>query len=285
MATIFSDAVQRSAKPIYGTWDKPHGAHAAEGVTIIDLDRTITRHGTYSPFLLFSARRLAPWRLVLVPLVMLSMAAYKLRLIRRRTLKEVMQRLMLGRTLDRKTAIDLADAFADHVLTSNLNDDAVALIVREQEQGRVLILATAVHRLYAEAIARKLGIQHVVATESVWRGASLTAAIEGENCRGIEKAGRVQARLDSPGLDCSSLSIRCYSDDASDLPCFELANEPVAVNPTRKLSRLARARRWPILALRQVLSHCPSSIAPDLTFRSGPAGTAAQAARRRSAQR
>ena len=128
--------------------------------------------------------------------------------------------------------------------------DAAELIAREQGQGRVLILATAAHRLYAEAIARKLGIQHVVATESVWRGASLMAEIDGENCRGTEKAGRVRACMDSLGLDRSSVSIRCYSDDASDLPCFELADEPVAVNPTRKLSRLAQARRWQILALR-----------------------------------
>jgi len=254
MASTFPDAVRHSAKSLYGTWaDRPAAQrepHAVAGVTIIDLDRTITRHGTYSPFLLFSAWRLAPWRLSLVPLVLLSMAAYKLRLIRRRTLKEAMHRLMLGRALDRKTVTHLADAFADHVLARNLNADAAELIAREQGQGRVLILATAAHRLYAEAIARKLGIQHVVATESVWRGASLMAEIDGENCRGTEKAGRVRACLDSLGLDRSSVSIRCYSDDASDLPCFELADEPVAVNPTRKLSRLAQARRWQILALR-----------------------------------
>ena len=254
MATIFTDAAHQSAKPLlYASWADRSSAlrrTQVKGVTIIDLDRTITRHGTYSPFLLFSARRLAPWRLGLVPVVLLAMAAYKLRLIRRRTLKEAMHRLMLGRVLDRKTATHLADAFADDVLARNLNADAAALIAHEQAQGRVLILATAAHRLYAEAIARKLGIQHVVATESVWRGASLMAEIDGENCRGAEKAGRVRACLESLGLDRSSVSIRCYSDDASDLPCFELADEPVAVNPTRKLSRLAQVRRWQILALR-----------------------------------
>jgi HAD superfamily hydrolase (TIGR01490 family) len=229
---------------------EPPQASATQAVTIIDLDRTITRRGTYSPFLLFSARRLAPWRLALIPAVLLSMAAYKLRLIPRRALKQTMHRLMLGRSLGRQEAIGLADAYADHVLAANLNSAAATLIATEQAQGRRIILATAAHRLYAEAIARKLGIDDVVATESVWRDAALMPEIDGENCRGLEKARRVRAYLDALGLDRSRISVRCYSDDASDLPCFEFADEPVAVNPTRKLSRLAQAKHWPILALR-----------------------------------
>ena len=40
-------------------------------LAIYDMDRTITRHATYTPFLLHCAARRAPWRLLLLPFVIL----------------------------------------------------------------------------------------------------------------------------------------------------------------------------------------------------------------------
>jgi len=50
-------------------------------LAIYDMDRTVTKRATYTPFLLHCALRRAPWRLLLVPFVVLSMLAYVLRLI------------------------------------------------------------------------------------------------------------------------------------------------------------------------------------------------------------
>jgi len=41
----------------------------AHRVAMYDMDRTITRAGTYSGFLMHVARRRQPWRLMLLPLV------------------------------------------------------------------------------------------------------------------------------------------------------------------------------------------------------------------------
>ena len=38
-------------------------------LAIYDMDRTVTRHGTYTPFLLHCAIHRAPWRLIFLPLV------------------------------------------------------------------------------------------------------------------------------------------------------------------------------------------------------------------------
>ena len=38
-------------------------------LAIYDMDRTVTRHATYTPFLLHCAMRRAPWRLLLIPFV------------------------------------------------------------------------------------------------------------------------------------------------------------------------------------------------------------------------
>jgi hypothetical protein len=52
-------------------------------LAIYDMDRTVTRRATYTPFLIHCALRRAPWRLLLLPLVLLSMLAYVAKLIDR----------------------------------------------------------------------------------------------------------------------------------------------------------------------------------------------------------
>ena len=63
---------------------------------IYDMDRTVTRRATYTPFLLHCALRRAPWRLLLLPVVAASMIAYAVKLIDRGRLKECNHHLLLG---------------------------------------------------------------------------------------------------------------------------------------------------------------------------------------------
>ena len=58
-------------------------------LAIYDMDRTITRRATYTPFLIHAAAKISPWRLALLPLSALAMLGYAVRLIdRRRHLSE-----------------------------------------------------------------------------------------------------------------------------------------------------------------------------------------------------
>jgi HAD superfamily hydrolase (TIGR01490 family) len=219
------------------------------GVTLVDLDRTMTRRGTYSPFLVYAASRSAPWRLLLIPAVLGCMIGYKLRWMSRKTLKQRMHRMLLGPAVSETRVRRLAEGFADRVMLSNLNPGARDLVAREQAEGRLVILATAAHRFYAEAIAHRLGIDRVIATESVWREGRLTPELRGENCYGADKAAAVQRYLRKAGLDRATVSLRCYSDDLSDLPCFEACDDPIAVNPSAALERMSGTRGWPVLRL------------------------------------
>lgn len=249
-------------------------------VTILDLDRTVTRRGTYTPFLLHAARAVAPWRLALAPVVILVMLAYRLHLISRDRLKETMHALLLGSSVAGSTIAALASGFAERVVRRGLHADAVRLIAREQREGRLVILATAAHRFYAEAIAQRLGINEVVATESYWHAGRLSHRILGANCHGRAKVAAVRRRLTELGLDRSAVRLRCYSDDLSDLPCFQASDEPVAVNPSARLERHARAHGWRVidfrvpatagpLTKRELYRHDRSTSACDSTGTSG----------------
>ena len=216
-------------------------------ITIFDLDRTLTKSGTYSPFLLHFARLNAPWRMAFVPVVLACMGGYKLGLMSRKTLKETMHRLMIGPRISRARIERFAEQFAEQQLRLNIYPQAAALIAREAAEGRTVVLATAAHRLYAQPIAARLGIRHVVATRSIWRGDELTPSIAGTNCHSGEKLAHLIAYLDARSIDRHRADLRFYSDDVSDLPVFDWCDEQIAMNPSQKLKALAVKKGWQVL--------------------------------------
>ena len=214
---------------------------------LFDLDRTITRLPTYTPFLIHAALRLAPWRLLLIPLLIPYFAGYGLKSIDRKALKQVMQRLMLGGRLDRSRVEAVTASFATKTVESNSYAEARRVIADANAAGEQVVIATASHRFYVEPIAATLGVTHVIATGSVWDGDTLTPQIPGENCYGAAKRAMVERWFAESGLDRDRVHVRFYSDHVSDLPTFEWADAPIAVHPSPKLRSVAEARKWAII--------------------------------------
>ena len=215
-------------------------------LAIYDLDRTVTRRATYTPFLIHCASRREPWRLLLLPLVVLSMLAYLVRLIDRGRLKEINHALLIGAAHPSELK-PLVDGFADATVRGNVRPGARVAIARDRGQGRRLVLATASYRLYAAAIAERLGFDDVVGTGSIiGLDEKVRPRIDGENCYGHAKKRMLDSWVDASGLLGRHGHVRFYSDHASDEPVFEWADEPVAVNPHARLRRLASERGWQV---------------------------------------
>jgi HAD superfamily hydrolase (TIGR01490 family) len=221
-------------------------------IAIYDMDRTITRGATYTPFLLHAARARAPWRLLLAPLVVLAMLAYVARLIGRGRLKEINQALLLGRRVAPAGLVDVVEGFADRTMAANVLPGALARIAEDRAAGRRLVMATASYRFYASAIAAGLGFDDVIATNTVTdaQGAIL-ARIDGANCYGPEKLRMIEAWLAEQGLARADCRIAFYSDHVSDAPVLAWADAPFAVNAHERLLAVARERGWPILDWRR----------------------------------
>lgn len=216
-------------------------------LAVYDMDRTVTRRATYTPFLLHCAARRAPWRLLFLPLVIGSMLAYATRLIDRARLKEINHRLLLGHRVHPRGLRPLVESFADAQVESNIRPGALAAIARDKAAGRRLVLATASYRLYADAIAARLGFDDVIGTGSlIGLDERVHAKILGENCYGPAKLRMIAQWVEDSGLKGAHGHVRFYSDHVSDQPAFEWADEPVAVNPHGKLRRLAAERGWGI---------------------------------------
>lgn len=220
---------------------------AAGELAIYDLDRTITRSGTYTPFLLFWARKKAPWRLLLTPVALVVMGAYATKLISRKRLKEVMQRLLMGRQTKANALAEIVDAFARRTVRDGIYPEAAEAIIADRAAGRRVIVATAAFDFYVRPIARMLNITDVVATRSHTSEGGVLARIEGENCYGPEKLSMLETYLKEAGIDRNTVRIRFYSDHSSDLPVFSWVDEPIAVNPSPRLKTVATERGWRVL--------------------------------------
>jgi HAD superfamily phosphoserine phosphatase-like hydrolase len=216
-------------------------------LAVYDLDRTITRRPTYTLFLIHCALRRQQWRLIFVPAVILAMLAYAAGLFDRGRLKEICQALLIGHKVHARELRPLAESFADATIARNIRPGARKAIQRDRQQRRRLVLATASYRLYADAIAKRLGFDDVIATGSViGLDERVHARIAGKNCYGEEKMRMIAEWVEKSGLLGKHGHVRFYSDHASDELAFLWSDEPVAVNPHDRLARMAAERGWAV---------------------------------------
>lgn len=217
-------------------------------LAIYDMDKTITAKPTWTRFLIHAARVHAPLRLALLPAAGAAGIGYLLRRLDRAGLKQFTHGLLLGHSTDAADMARIADSFAAAEMTKGVLHGARERIAADRAAGYRLVMATASHGYYAEAIGRALGFDDVVATVAQRDGQGrILSLIEGDNCYGPVKLHRIEQWLATIGIDRADAHVRAYSDHVSDAPLLEWANEPFAVNAHGPLRALAKARGWPML--------------------------------------
>jgi HAD superfamily hydrolase (TIGR01490 family) len=122
-------------------------------------------------------------------------------------------------------------------MNTGLRLGAIPVINSHLNAGHTLILVTASFDIYVEKLAQTLGFQHVICTRAAWHpNGMLVGKIAGKNCYGEEKINRLKAHF---GGERDSWHIRGYTDHHSDLPLMLWVEEPVVVNPTKRMSQYA----------------------------------------------
>ena len=205
------------------------------GTAIFDLDKTITRQGTWSRFIRYATGGgFGFW--AKLPINGWQALKYKAGFADRASVKTCSISLYFEGQ-DRSVLQDKADAFVARDIANGLRKEARAVIEAHRAAGDRLIIASAAVDLICDAMARELGFDGVICTRMSWtEDGKLRSALEGENCYGEEKLRRVEEFFEGtrpPG------PIVFYSDHHTDLPCLNWADRGVAVNPSPQLRRLA----------------------------------------------
>lgn len=222
---------------------------AQSEVAVYDLDRTLTDTGSWAHFLRFWLRHEAPWRVLLLPLVAAGGLAYGLGLLSRGGIKSWSQRWLMGASVSEARLAAVTARFADEFVAAHALAPARVALAADAAAGRRLVIASASHGFYVRAIAARLGVADVVATEAAHEGGWLLSRLAGANCYGAAKRAAVEAWLAQEGL--AGAVVHFISDHHSDLPCFELALKSggtvLCANPSGKLAAIAAVRGWPVV--------------------------------------
>ncbi|HXV74090.1 MAG TPA: HAD-IB family hydrolase [Sphingomonadales bacterium] len=211
-------------------------------LAVFDFDRTVTKRGTFTPFLLFAARA-EPWRYAyLLPGGLLGLF-YLAGIITRKRLKElVMDFFLAGKTRSEIEA--LAAAFTARLLAKGVHAKALETLHGHQEKGHKVGLATASMDFYVAHVTRALKLDFEISTRSVFDAKQrLVPHILGENCYGDAKAARLAELIKKENPE----EVWFYSDHATDLPSFDLADVKVAVNPPPRLAARASGAGWKVV--------------------------------------
>ena len=203
-------------------------------IVIFDLDRTLTKRGTFTPFLLSIASE-QPGKYLFIFAVLFQMALYVLKVKSRKSLKEYMLYAFMGGMSRNQTNKRVNEFLTERFYKKGFYQEGLAEIKRHQKRGCLVGIATASMDFYVEKIVKDLGLDFMIATTSVWERGILVPMIKGENCYGEEKARRVEAFLAGQKTG----QVWFYSDHHTDLPTFALADKRIAVNPDLKLQKRA----------------------------------------------
>ena len=208
-------------------------------IVIFDLDETLTKKGTWGRFVVSTLKgRPLRW-LPFLATSLFFQAVYMLRLGPREHVKESMMRWTLsGRS--RESLEALADAFANSEVSEGLRTRARHTIEMHRAQGDRLIIASAAVDLIVKPMAKRLGIQDIVCTKTLYTASDkLARKLGGMNCYGPDKLHMVRAYLQAdPGFDRDNTHITMYSDSRSDLEILRWADTGIAVNPSPRLGKL-----------------------------------------------
>ena len=151
--------------------------------------------------------------------------------------------LLKGFSVDDMRAL-VGDAM-EPVLRPLVYAEPLQLVQQHKERDECVYIVSASLQEIVEHIADDLGFDGAIGStceivDGRYTGRSLRAA------HAVGKADAVRELAASDDLDLPAST--AYSDSYSDVPFLEAVGHPVAVNPDRRLRRIARLRGWPTLS-------------------------------------
>ena len=133
------------------------------------------------------------------------------------------------------------ETFADN-LQRRLFPAAAACVEEHRRQGHHVVLVTGGLDFVMRPLADHLGAADAIATHLAERDGVLTGELAGPPIADERKAELVREYADRHGINLAGSF--AYTDSHGDLPMLDCVGHPAAVNPDRRLRRLAAGRGW-----------------------------------------
>lgn len=129
-----------------------------------------------------------------------------------------------------------------------ITSKAEALVETHRQRGDTLLIITATNLFVTGPIAKRLGIEHILASEPEQVGGRYTGKALGLPCFQEGKVTRLNEWLKTNEVSMENSYF--YSDSHNDIPLLNKVDNPVAVDADDSLTALAREKGWPCISLR-----------------------------------
>jgi HAD superfamily hydrolase (TIGR01490 family) len=113
-----------------------------------------------------------------------------------------------------------------------------------RQQGHHIVILTGSLECLMLPLQQELQAPWLIATRLQTCQGRITGHIAGLHPRGDNKLRLLRELSQAAGFDLSRSY--AYADHIADLPLLEQVGQPVAVNPSRSLRRVAREKSWPV---------------------------------------
>ncbi len=163
--------------------------------------------------------------------------------VNRKAFNELFYRYYRGQTEDRLH--ELSDELFESVLRPAVYPGTPALLEQARRAGCRIVLVTGALDFTVRRLARHLGADDLIANRMRFVAGAATGQVVPPIIEGAHKALVIRDYCVREGLRLDHSF--AYSDSISDYPMLAVVGHPTAVNPDRKLARVARAYEWPIL--------------------------------------
>lgn len=140
------------------------------------------------------------------------------------------------------------DEFMQKCIEPMVLPKAVKLVEQHRQQGHQLLIITATNRFVTEPIARRFGINTLLASEPEVVNGNFTGKISGTPCYQNGKITRLQEWLANESIE--NPEIWFYSDSHNDIPLLSMADHAIAVDADTELQQHAKEQNWQQITLR-----------------------------------
>jgi HAD superfamily hydrolase (TIGR01490 family) len=136
---------------------------------------------------------------------------------------------------------------SDEYLLPTLKKNVFERLKKHRQEGFLTILTSGSFQYLLEIIAKRLNIDFTVGTELEIVENKFSGKIIPPLCFGKGKVAKLENFLSEKNLKINLKESFAYSDSFFDIPLLELVGNPVAVEPDKKLLKIAKNKGWQII--------------------------------------
>ncbi len=137
----------------------------------------------------------------------------------------------------------------EDVVRPSLYAGAAELIARDRSEGYRPVLVSGELDFALDRVVRYLGFEGVICNSLEFKDGVATGQVVSPLIAEEKKVAAMRRYAEAQRAKLEEA--KAYSDSFSDLPMLKAVGHPTAVNPDRRLRRVAEASGWPIISLQK----------------------------------